>query len=235
MKSVTQLFTFLAAVSLLTLLSPLKAPCQESRFYLKGDLGGNLTCDTEATVRGNPAFGSEFGTRSLGLKARFDAGGRIGMAGGYQITDWFAAEAELGVIVNRFDGTGVRDGTFASVPFLLNVRFQYPNRSHWTPYLGAGVGVSAAILDADILLTISPPFIGYTRVPTTGVDAALAYQAFAGLRYRLNGRMGLSLEYRYLTTESPAWDLDIGGAARATLTFGRIETHAISLAFDYRF
>jgi len=61
------------------------------------------------------------------------------------------------------------------------------------------------------------------------------HQAFAGLRYRLNEGMGLSVEYRYLKTEAPEWDLEIGGSAHATLAFGRIETHAFSLAFDYRF
>jgi len=234
MKSIIHSFALLLALSAFTLLSSVIAPCQETRFYLKGDLGGNLTGDTEATVRGNSVFGQIFGTRSIGLKAPFDPGGRIGMAGAYQITDWFAAEAELGAIVNRFAGAGVRDGTFASVPFLFNVRLQYPSRSHWTPYIGAGVGVSAAILDADVLIP-GTSFTGYTRVPVTGADAVLAYQAFAGLRYKLNERMGLSLEYHYLATKNSEWNLDLGRDSHATVTFGRIETHAISLAFDYRF
>jgi opacity protein-like surface antigen len=220
------------------LLGTLTAQCQESRFYVKGDLGGNLTSDTDATVRYNSSS-PPIGTQNIGWKARFDPGWRVGLAGGYQLTDWFAVEAELGAIVNRMEsvntssapGVGVIDGTFASVPFLFNVRLQYPNRSHWTPYIGAGVGVSAAILDADILVA-GTVFNTYQRLPTTSVDAALAYQAFAGLRYRLNERMGVSLEYRYLVTESPGWNLD---CSCGSVTFGRIETHAFSLAFEYRF
>ena len=221
-----------------TLLSLLSSQGEESHFYIKGDLGGNLTSDSQGSIRGDPAFGDIFGTRNIGFKVRFDPGERAGLACGYQITDWFAAEGEIGAIVNEVEsrnrfplpGVGFRDGTFANVPFLFNVKLQYPNHTHWTPYIGAGLGISAAILDADILVA-SSTLTDFQRVHTTGADAVFAYQAFAGLRYRLNERMGLSVEYRYVATEAPEWDL----GDHAKLSFGRIETHAFSLAFDYRF
>ena len=116
-----------------------------------------------------------------------------------------------------------------ALPFVLR-KLQYPNHTHWTPYIGAGLGISAAILDADILVA-SSTFTDFQRVHTSGADAVFAYQAFAGLRYRLNERMGFSVEYRYLATEAPEWDL----GNHAKLSFDRIETHALSIAFDYRF
>jgi len=235
MKETMESPHLLAALSAFMLLGTLTAPCQESRFYVKGDLGGNLTSDTEGTVSGNAAFGSVFGTQSLGVKARFDPGVHIGVAGGYRVTDWFAAEAELGAIVNKVEpGDGLSNGTFTSVPFLFNVRLQYPSHSRWMPYIGAGVGVSAAILDSDILIGAANGNF-YVRAPTTGADAVLAYQAFAGLRYRLNEHMGLNVEYRFLVTGSPEWNLDISGYSGTTVTFDRIETHVFSLAFEYRF
>src|SRR5437870_5158231 len=221
-------------LSAFPLLSLLTAQGEESHFYIKGDLGGNLTSDSQGSIRGDPAFGSIFGTRNMGFKVRFDPGERAGLACGYQITDWFAAEGEIGAMVNELNGLGLREGTFANVPFLFNLKLQYPNHTHWTPYIGAGLGISAAIVDADILLA-SNTFTDFQRVHTSGADAVFAYQAFAGLRYRLNERMGLSVEYRYVATEAPEWDLENVGGARATLSFGRIETHAFSLAFDYRF
>jgi len=218
------------------LLSLSIAQGEENRFYVKGDLGGTLTGDTQGSIKGDPYFGIIFGRQNIGLKAQFDPGERAGVACGYHFTDWFAAEGEIAGIVNELRSHGgFRDGTFANVPLLFNVRLQYPNHSHWTPYIGAGLGVSAAILDTDTLLIGSGNFNIYQRVHTTDADAVFAYQAFAGLRYRLNERMGLSVEYRYLKTETPEWDLEIGGGAHATLAFGRIETHAFSLAFDYRF
>ena len=54
------------------LLSLLAAQGEEGRFYIKGDLGGNLTSDSQGSIRGDPAFGSIFGTRNIGFKARFD-------------------------------------------------------------------------------------------------------------------------------------------------------------------
>ena len=224
----------LGGLGAFALLSLLAVQGEESRFYIKGDLGGNLTSDSQGSIRGDPAFGYIFGTRNIALKARFEPGERAGLACGYQITDWFAAEGEIGAVVNEVEGVGFRDGTFASVPFLFNVKLQYPNHTHWTPYIGAGLGVSAAILDADTIIA-SNTFTDFQRVHTSGADAVFAYQAFAGLRYRLNERMGLSVEYRYLATEAPEWDLEIGGGPHATLSLGRIETHAFSLAFDYRF
>jgi len=215
---------------------------EESRFYIKGDLGGNLTSDSQGSVRGDPTFGIFFGTRNIGFKARFEPGERAGVACGYQITDWFAAEGEIGAVVNEVDSrnsfppsrVGFRDGTFANVPLLFNVKLQYPNHSHWTPYIGAGLGVSAAILDVDTIIS-SNALTDFQRVHTSGADAVFAYQAFAGLRYRLNERMGLSVEYRYLATDAPEWDLENDRSARSTLSFGRIETHAFSLAFDCHF
>ena len=221
----------LGMLGVFTLFSLLAATGEESRFYIRGDLGGSLTGDSQGSIRGDRNFGFVFGGQNIGLKARFDPGERAGVAYGYQITDWFAAEGEIGAIVNEVEGIGLRDGTFASVPFLFNMKLQYPNHSHWTPYIGAGLGISAGILDADILIS-SSVFNTYQRVHTAGADAVFAYQAFAGLRYRLNERMGLSVEYRYLATDAPEWDL---GDRLATLSFGRIDTHAFSFAFDYRF
>jgi len=197
-----------------------------------------LTSDSQGSVRGDSNFGYFFGSRNIGFKARFDPGERAGVACGYQITDWFAAEGEIGANVNEvesqfrspFPSVGFRDGTFANVPLLFNVKLQYPNHSHWTPYVGAGLGVSVAIVDADIF--IAADSLDFGRARARGADAVFAYQAFAGLRYRLNERMGLSVEYRYLATEAPEWDL---GDRFATLSFGRIDTHAFSFAFDYRF
>ena len=120
----------LGILSAFTLLSLLTAQGEESHFYIKGDLGGNLTSDSQGSIRGDPAFGSIFGTRNIGFKARFDPGERAGLACGYQITDWFAAEGEIGATVNEVEGVGFHDGTFASVPFLFNVKLQYPNHTH---------------------------------------------------------------------------------------------------------
>ena len=68
-----------------------------------------------------------------------------------------------------------------------------------TPYFGGGLGVSAAVLDVDHLE------INGTRIHGSDSDAVFAYQAFGGLRCRLNDKMGLSLEYRYFHADGAEW------------------------------
>ena len=64
-----------------------------------------------------------------------------------------------------------------------------------------------------------------------------AYQGFAGLRYKINENMGLSLEYRYFATTEPEWEADVvfGPAGSDNVRFGRIESHVFSIAFQFRF
>jgi opacity protein-like surface antigen len=207
-------------------LTSLSAWGQNSGFYIKGDLGGNITEDIELK--------EFFGPVTPGSQIKLDPGIRAGVSGGYQVTDWFAAEAELGVLENTInsitDATRIHDASFVNVPLLFNAKFRYPNRTPLAPYIGAGVGFSESIFDVDNVT------IGSTSLSGSGSATVFAYQAFAGLRYRLNERMGLSVEYRYFVAESPTWHAEfISGTGSDAMSFGRSQTHAFSLAFDFRF
>lgn len=204
----------------------LSASAEDRGFYIKGDLGGNITEDIELK--------EFFGPVTPGSKVKLDPGFRAGVAGGYQVFDWFAAEAELGLFENTInsitDATRIHDARFANLPLLFNAKLQYPNRTGLTPYLGAGLGFSEAIFDVDNIT------IGGTTLSGSDNTTVFAYQAFAGLRYRLNDRMGLSVAYRYFVAEGPTWHANItSGAGSDALSFGSSQTHAFSLAFEYRF
>jgi opacity protein-like surface antigen len=199
---------------------------QGSRFYIKADAGGTITQDTDLK--------EFFGSVAPGTKVKFDPGFRAGVTGGYQLTDWFAGEVELGFMENRIDSiTGadrVHDAWFANVPFLVNGKLQYPNSSPLTPYIGAGVGFSEALIDVDQI------DLGGTSLHGDMNDTVFAWQAFAGLRYRINDQMGLSVEYRYFAADSASFQPDFtSGTPSDTMRLGRTQTHAISLAFDFRF
>lgn len=226
MKCVIQAPGLLHTLSATVLLVTLSAAGQGSGFYIKGDVGGNIAQDIDLK--------EFFGPVAPGSTIKLDPGIRAGVAGGYQVTEWFAAEAELSVAENTIDSitgaTHIHDATFANVPLLFNAKFQYPNRSPLTPYLGAGVGFSEAIFDVDNIT------IGNTSLSGSDVTTVFAYQAFAGLRYRLNERMGLSVEYHYFVAESPTWHAEVTYGTRSdALSFGRSQYHAFSLAFEYRF
>ena len=225
MKTCSKILVPLCALCAATFVTtPLLA--QDTKFYIKGDVGGNITQDIDLQ--------EFFGPVAPGSKVVLDPGLRAGVTGGYQVTDWLAGEAEIGFMGNNIKSiTGasrVHDARFANVPFLLNAKLQYPNRFNLIPYAGAGVGFSESIFDVD-QITIG-------NVSLTGNDAStvFAYQAFAGLRYQLNERMGIAVEYHYFVADSASWHADVTlGSGSDTMRFGRSETHALSLAFQYRF
>src|SRR5438067_2300573 len=120
MKNVLRTVGVLTVWTGIAVASTLSANAQPQGLYLKADIGGNVTLDTE--VR------EFFGPVAAGTKVKFDPGVRVGLAAGYQLTDWFAAEGEFGVMANRIASiTGadrVDNATFANVPFLVNAKFQ---------------------------------------------------------------------------------------------------------------
>jgi len=199
---------------------------QSPGFYIKTDLGGNLTQDANLT--------EFFGPVAPGTKVKFDPGFRAGFAGGFQFCNWFALEGEVGYLQNHIDSiTGAtqnHDTWLANVPFMVNAKFQYQNATPITPYIGAGVGFSESIFSTDHLE------LGGTSLHGDLYDTVFAYQAFAGLRYRLNENMGLSVEYHYFNADGASFQADSTfGTATDTLRMGHAQTHAFSIAFDFHF
>jgi len=207
------------------LVTSLSAVAQSSRFYVKVDAGGNVTED--ATLN------EFFGPVAPNTKVKFDPGFRSGLAGGYQLTPWFAPELEVGFMENQISEitrAHVHDTWIANIPFLVNGKFQFPNSTIVTPYAGAGVGFSESWLSADHIS------LGGTSLHGDIYDTVFAWQAFAGLRFRINEQMGLSVEYHYFNADPTSWQADSTfGTLSDTMRMGRTQTHAISLAFDFRF
>jgi opacity protein-like surface antigen len=208
-----------------TSLSLFTAAGQEHGFYLKGDLGAAWTHD--------PDLKEFFGPVTPGSKVKLDTGARFGAVGGYHVTDWFAAEFETGVTANSIDSitSATRvNAVLSRVPMLLNARFEWPTKCPVTPYLGGGVGGATTIIDAD------PIVIGGTRLKGSDADVVFAYQAFAGLRYKINEHMGVGVEYHYLASGGPEWKADVtSGTASDRFRLSGIESHSVSVAFTYRF
>jgi opacity protein-like surface antigen len=199
-----------------------------SRFYVGADVGGALTSDTRVK--------EFFGPVDPGTKVSLDPGVRVGFVGGYKFTDWFSLEGETGIIANNIKSiTGASidgDADLANVPFLLNARFELPHgRCPITPYFGGGAGGSATVLSLEHHMDLNG-----VRLRGSDVAVVFAYQAFAGLRYAINDQMGIGVEYHYLATTGPTWDADsTSGTETDHLRFQGVQSHMISVAFDYRF
>jgi opacity protein-like surface antigen len=198
----------------------------ETGFYAGADAGGLLTLDTRV---------KEFlGPVSPGTKVQLDPGFRLGLHGGYRLTDWFAVEGETGVMGNNIKSiTGASidgDATLANVPFLLNARFQLPHgKCPITPYFGGGAGGSATVLSFGNHIDFNG-----TRLHGSDSDVVFAYQAFGGLRYAINDRMGVGVEYHYFATTGASWSANGVGTPNRIALAG-VQSHAITAAFDFRF
>lgn len=202
------------------------AQAEENKFYVKGALGAVKSSDVEL----RSFFGQAITPNS---EIDLEPGVRGTVRGGYGLTDWLDAEAETGFIYNDIDaitGAARAEGSIANYPLLLNVRLHLPESNRFSPYIGAGFGICTTVLATDDI------FIGGTAFDGVVADTVFAYQAFAGVRFAINERMGLSLEYHYFHADKSNMEADVTvGVPSDTVKLGRTESHSISVAFDFHF
>lgn len=202
------------------------AQAKAGNFYVGADAGGVLTLDTRV---------KEFvGSVAPGTKVSLDPGVRVGFIGGYKLCDWFGVEGETGVMANNIKSiTGASidgDATWANVPFLVNARFTIPHgRCPVTPYFGGGAGGSATILDFQDEVQMNG-----VSLHGSDSDVVFAYQAFGGLRYAINDRMGVGVEYHYFATTGSSYSVS-GVGSPNRIAFAGTQSHAITASFDFQF
>ncbi len=187
-------------------------------WYLRSGIGPEFTQNSEFSLD----------STQPDARVKFDPGLRVDFAGGYQFTPYVSLEGQLGVIyndINSIAGSADTDARLTQVPFMANLRFQLPTGTPWTPYIGGGCGVTVNSLDFH-QATVQ-------GVALNGNDdaTAFAYQAFAGIDYRLQPRMDISVGYEFLGEDRSEWDLQPTG----TLILRHAYTHAIMASFTYRF
>lgn len=226
MKNMFKMAGGLLVGSSLLMLSPLSGHCGADGLYFKVDAGGNVTEDIKLL--------EFFGPVAPGSRVRLDPGVRGGLTAGYDVCDWFGFEGEIGIYANKISeisqATELHDAYFENVPFLVNAKLHLPYWYRVSPYVGAGVGGSAAVLDVDHVT------INDIHLHGNDADVVFAWQAFAGLRFMINKHMGVSVEYRYFNADSPRWSADEAfGTETDKVRFGHTYTHSASAAFDWRF
>jgi len=197
------------------------------RWYVSGDIGPSFMQDVDV---------NDFLAPVSGVEMEFDVGMQLSAGGGFFFTDWLALEGQTGFATSYLDeikGMGFVDvghSSLTQVPFLMNVVFQYPNRSGLVPYGGVGGGVSISVFDADEITDYATYY-----VDGADSDAVGAFQAFGGLRYELNPQLELGLVYRYLQTGDSEWDVNGGLTPVGDIAIDGVEVHSVNFTFRMRF
>ncbi|HEY2528452.1 MAG TPA: outer membrane beta-barrel protein [Xanthobacteraceae bacterium] len=133
------------------------------------------------------------------VPVEFSAGYNVGVRGGYQLGSW-RFEEEYSYRQNDTAKFGADDSTSGvsgnrhTHSIMTNVLYDLTTGWPITPHIGVGIG-AMHVFDG---LKVS----GNSQVFNDS-DWQFGYQAIAGLRYAINSRFVIDLDYRYLaTTES---------------------------------
>jgi opacity protein-like surface antigen len=158
--------------------------------------GLNVTLDSDFTGSDSASFPS--GSASL------EAGGIVGLAGGYRFNRNFAADLEYTYRSNGIDSIegarGIRTadgGDLASVAILANGYYHFDFADSWSPYVGLGAGFLQEV-DSDVEL------VGTSNQKDLE-DQVFAWQATVGAEVPLDQRWRFYGEGRFLS--APGTDL----------------------------
>jgi opacity protein-like surface antigen len=203
-------FWLLAASSLVVLWAR-PARAADPGPYLRADGGVNFVTGTHLDIEGLPG--------NLSLNTGF----RVDGAFGYQFAPWLAVEFEGGFIQNSVRSLSLQDQTASPVgdshlrqyPLLLNAVVRYENPTEFIPYLGVGVGgvLSTLKISGD-----------------SDNDSVLAFQAKAGVIYKIEEQAWVDIGYKLLGTAEQSYQ--IGGVHLQTKD---VLNHFVGLSVIWNF
>ncbi len=163
-------------------------------------------------------------------RSGFNAGGRIGLEWGpWRVEEEYRHQDNDVSTFARHPVHGGRQGD----ALMTNAIYDFTLGGPLSPHIGVGIGA------IDIRERVTAPILGL-GVVTRGSDWEFAYQAIAGLRYRLTPSVALDLDYRYLGATTPRFRtppglvVDGAPAGNLPLTSG-YESHSVVASLTLRF
>ena len=182
---------------LMLLMLPVVSFSAAPRPYVSGNLGVAFLKDSDLKEPG-------YYTETLD----FDAGFATTFAGGVNF-GMFRVEGEIGYQINEIDrvtGGGYSYNANADaycLSFLANGYIDFVNRSPFTPYISAGIGIANVGVESDDDYYYCDGYYCYDSDYYDDDDTVFAYQLGAGVAYAINKNMTLDLKYRFFATEDP--------------------------------
>lgn len=169
--------------------------------YTRGSVGFVHVND----INGNAPFGA-------GWTNKLDSGFALGIAAGYGFKNNYRFEAEVSYQKNDYDKAEDVDpttplqgfidasGNLTNLSFLVNTYYDFPTKSAFTPFVGAGLGLAKIEIN-DLFAE------GWSKKVNVD-DTVFAYQLSAGVGYAINETLTIDALYRYLATDDPRFEDD---------------------------
>ena len=166
--------------------------------------------DTGWYVRGD--LGGSFQSQVDGHpKAKADDGWAGDVGAGYELGNGLRAEGELAYL--KSDLKGASGGDAKTLGGFANLYYDFNRGGTLQPFVGAGIGVAQVKVSSSLV---------------HGDDTGFAYQAKAGVAYKINDRWTGEVAYRYLDVTS------VGIGAGASRLDGDFSSQAITVGFRYK-
>lgn len=122
------------------------------------------------------------------------------------------------IVIDEGCRTRTYDGDMTEYTAMLNVIYDVPLTEKLDLNIGLGAGVDYVQLDLS----------RNGRTLTDESDTRFAFQAIAGLTYKITKRLDLSLTYRYLNVSEPEFE-----ARYKTLELEDLEKHTVTVGLRY--
>ena len=149
-------------------------------------------------------------SNGLSVDYESDTGYGIGAVVGSKLSQNTRIEAELVYRRNDVEALGI-DGKYESIALMGNAIYDVNIGSPITPYIGVGAGY-ANVSDEDL------------------DDDVFAYQAMAGLSYKLTPKTDIMVGYKYFATATPEYDVTSNVTAKFPY-----RTHNVELGLRFAF
>ncbi len=181
-------------------------PSAKAQWYASVNAGVTLLDDADFT----DTFAAGSATGSID----FDPGFGLSGAAGYSWGN-FRLEGEISYRKNGLDevqvdtlsvagvlftslGTFDIDGDTTALGFMANGWYDVDTGTPWVPFLGAGLGVARLNIDIESIAGVATTY--------DESDNVFAYQAGAGVGYKVTPTTTVSLSYRFFGTADPEFD-----------------------------
>lgn len=163
----------------------------------------------------------------------YDTGFTFDAAFGYAFNKYVGLDFETGYLyanINNVPGYFSNNSYISNVPLLVNCTLSLPiPHTILVPYIGGGGGGSVSVFYANAFGDQGGNFTAFGSES----DAVYAYQAFAGLNFKLSREISVGLGYKYFGTGDPTFSYPPG--PNLNISFKGVRTHSVMFTFQVNF